>query len=148
MRDSVKRHIRTETGQKVWHRIRRLKCRECGRLHRELKAFMLPYKHYEAECIEGTLERRLPDCCAESSTLNRWKAWYAGIRELLDKQLRTIRMVTSGLLYPLLGEHSPLEERRKGGAGWLADSMRESIHAGYPACTPSLRIAAAGAGLK
>ncbi len=70
VRDSVKQYIRTETGQKVWYRIRRLKCRECVKLHRELKAFMLPYKHDEAECIEGTLECRLPDCCAESSTLN------------------------------------------------------------------------------
>lgn len=147
-RDKVNRHTRTETGKKVWHRIRRLKCLGCGKLHRELLESMLPYKHYCAETIEGVLDDKLQECWAENSTLNRWIAWFAAIRTLLDQRLRAIRIAASGLLYPLVGEHSPLEGRRKRGGGWLADSMRESIHAGYPAYAPSLRIAAAGAAVR
>jgi len=40
----------------VWFRIRRLKCKECGKLHRELPDILLPYKHYRSEIIEEALD--------------------------------------------------------------------------------------------
>lgn len=36
--------------------IRRLRCRECGMVHRELPEFIFPYKQYEAEIIIGVIE--------------------------------------------------------------------------------------------
>ncbi len=71
--DRVKRHTRTETSEKVWHRIWRLKCRGCGKLHRELLEFMLPYKHNCADRIESVLDDKLQERGAENSTLNCWK---------------------------------------------------------------------------
>ena len=36
--------------------IRRLKCSNCGRLHRELPDCLVPYKHYASEVISGVLD--------------------------------------------------------------------------------------------
>ena len=36
--------------------IRRLYCKKCRRLHNELPDILSPYKHYEAETIEGVVD--------------------------------------------------------------------------------------------
>lgn len=36
--------------------IRRLRCENCGRIHRELPDFIFPYKRYEADIIQGVAE--------------------------------------------------------------------------------------------
>ena len=54
--DTVRRIVKTKSG--VVHRayIRRLRCRSCNRLHRELPSIIFPFKHYEKEVIVGVLE--------------------------------------------------------------------------------------------
>lgn len=54
--DSVKRIVRTKNRITKHILIRRLKCSECGALHRELPEFLFPYKQYEAEVIIGVIE--------------------------------------------------------------------------------------------
>ena len=54
--DSVKRIVRTKYGIKNQVSIRRLRCRKCRALHRELPDFLLPFKQYEAEIILGVIE--------------------------------------------------------------------------------------------
>lgn len=54
--DSVKRVVRTKARQTEWIEIRRLRCVECGMLHRELPEELYPYKQYGAEVIQGVLE--------------------------------------------------------------------------------------------
>lgn len=54
--DKVKRIVRTKRRDTQWVKIRRLKCVDCGVLHRELPDFIFPYKQYEAEVILGVLE--------------------------------------------------------------------------------------------
>lgn len=54
--DSVKRVLRTKARRTEWIEIRRLRCIECGALHRELPEELYPYKQYEAEVIRGVLE--------------------------------------------------------------------------------------------
>lgn len=54
--DSVKRVVRTKARRTEWIEIRRLRCVECGALHRELPEELYPYKQYEAEIIQGVLE--------------------------------------------------------------------------------------------
>lgn len=54
--DSVKRVVRTKARRTEWIEIRRLRCTECGALHRELPEDLFPYKQYEAEVIRGVLE--------------------------------------------------------------------------------------------
>ena len=54
--DHVQRLIRTKYGNKKWVSIRRLRCRNCHSVHRELPDFIFPYKQYEADIIVGVLE--------------------------------------------------------------------------------------------
>lgn len=51
--DRVKRIVRTRFGISYTIEISRKICTRCGRKHRELPNELLPYKHYEAEIING-----------------------------------------------------------------------------------------------
>jgi hypothetical protein len=54
--DSVQRIVRTKGGRTKRIKIRRLRCSDCGVLHRELPDSVFPYKQYEAEIIRGVLQ--------------------------------------------------------------------------------------------
>lgn len=54
--DKVGRIVRSKMRHTKWIGIRRMKCRLCGRLHRELPDYIYPYKQYEAEIIRGVLD--------------------------------------------------------------------------------------------
>lgn len=54
--DSVQRIVRTKGGVSDHINIRRLRCSDCGRVHREIPEFIFPYKQYEAELIKGVIE--------------------------------------------------------------------------------------------
>lgn len=78
--DMVKRIKRTKNRKTNWIYIHRLKCDDCGSLHRELPEDILPFKQYEAEVIRGVLEELITcetlgfeDYPCEMSML-RWKA--------------------------------------------------------------------------
>ena len=54
--DKVSRIVRTKGRESKWVNIRRMRCQECGAIHRELPDSVFPYKQYEAEIIRGVLE--------------------------------------------------------------------------------------------
>lgn len=54
--DRVHRIIRLGGGVRKRLTIRRLRCRDCGRTHRQLPKFLIPYKHYGSELIKGVLK--------------------------------------------------------------------------------------------
>ena len=54
--DSVKRIVRTKMRKTRKVIIRRMRCEQCGSLHRELPDFVRPYKQYETEVILGVIE--------------------------------------------------------------------------------------------
>lgn len=54
--DRVQRIVRTKNRVSTRVKIRRLKCANCGAMHRELPDYILPYKQYEAELVMGVLE--------------------------------------------------------------------------------------------
>lgn len=54
--DKVPRMVRTKGRHIKWIKIRRLRCTQCGELHRELPSYLFPYKQYESEIIKGVLE--------------------------------------------------------------------------------------------
>lgn len=57
--------------------IRRLYCKRCRKIHHELPDFLVPYKRYDAESIEGVVsEPARSDVAADESTLSRWRAWF------------------------------------------------------------------------
>ena len=53
--DTVRRIVRKEGQVTRRAYIRRLRCENCGRIHRELPSFILPYKQYEARIIRGVI---------------------------------------------------------------------------------------------
>jgi hypothetical protein len=74
----------------------------------------------------------------ETSTLVSWRSWFLWTKAILEAVLVSIQIRELGLLQKLLGDETPLAVRRGKGGSWLADSMRQSINAGYPAYIPSL----------
>lgn len=53
--DSVSRIVRTKNRFKKYITIRRLKCVNCGKIHRELPPFIIPYKQYQSDIISGVI---------------------------------------------------------------------------------------------
>lgn len=54
--DKAKRIVRTKKRKTNWVSIDRMKCTNCGKIHRALPDYILPYKQYEAEVIRGVIE--------------------------------------------------------------------------------------------
>lgn len=54
--DRVNRTVRTKNGETKSIKVERYKCVKCGKIHRELPSYILPYKHYESEVVQGVLE--------------------------------------------------------------------------------------------
>ena len=53
--DRTRRIVRTTGGKTKEIKIRRFKCVECRKIHRELPDSIFPYKQYEREIITGVL---------------------------------------------------------------------------------------------
>lgn len=54
--DKVSRIVRTIGGEKRWIKVKRFRCVDCHKLHRELPDFIFPYKQYDGTIIKGVLE--------------------------------------------------------------------------------------------
>lgn len=53
--DKVSRILRTKGRSTTYVQIRRLRCVDCGKVHREIPDYILPYKQYEAEIVNGVV---------------------------------------------------------------------------------------------
>ena len=53
--DKVKRIVRTKGGGSWRVKVKRFKCTTCNTIQRYLPDYIFPYKHYEADIIEGFL---------------------------------------------------------------------------------------------
>jgi hypothetical protein len=54
-----------------------MQCENCNRIHHELPDFLVPYKRYDAESIEGAVSEPVRlDIAADESTLYRWRIWF------------------------------------------------------------------------
>lgn len=88
--NSVTRILRTKYRAKSYVRIKRMKCTNCGMIHRQLTPNILPYKHYEAEMIFGVLQGLItPDVIGfedfpSEITMERWKRESADILTYFD----------------------------------------------------------------
>ena len=142
MRDTVKRHFRNWFGEKTWGTVRRLKCKnkDCGKIHRELPDKMVPYKHYQAECIEATLDEKEVQCGANDLTFSRWKSWYGWVKPLMAEWLLLAVRTIGDLVEMARRADETLQTLRARGGGWLAGAYLTTVNAGYPAYTPSLYL--------
>ena len=77
--DTVKRIVRGKDHTKKFVSIERYKCPKCNTIHRNLPEYLYPFKHYEADIIDGVVEGLIgPETlgfedfpCEE--TMKRWK---------------------------------------------------------------------------
>ncbi|RYL96481.1 hypothetical protein EWH99_13730 [Sporolactobacillus sp. THM7-7] len=73
---SRRRNYRERSGEKKVLMIRRLRCTDCQKIHHELPDFLVPYKRYQAECLEKALsEPETCDVAADDATIYRWRNW-------------------------------------------------------------------------
>lgn len=71
------RKAKDHTGHSKTYNIRRLQCTNCNTIHHELPDLLIPYKRYEAECIENVLTNPSNHIVpADESTLSRWLGWF------------------------------------------------------------------------
>lgn len=149
MRDSVERLIRISSAEKYGIVIRRLICEDCGKIHRELPDFLLPHKHYPADCIEAEIDpgrqAGITDECEnvicaypELSTCMRWRWEFKQKQEILIRMQRIVCLYAEHIGFNhvacTVGNTLPMKWR-KTGVGWLAESVRIAINAGLSFCT-------------
>lgn len=113
------RKVISDDGSETLYKIRRLKCKGCGKLHNELPDFVHPYKHYESEVIEAQLDGTRTDCPAENSTVHRWLSSFKNNRECLESAFRTLWIREKQKHYPILQKNSLLDYIKSKGQGWL-----------------------------
>ena len=70
-------------GERCTLIIRRLRCKDCQKVHHELPNFLVPYKHYAAAVIEAVVEvaadASMVAAAVEDSTQRRWRGWMADL---------------------------------------------------------------------
>lgn len=95
------RKSKNSVGETKNYNLRRLRCKSCRKIHHELPDFLIPYKRYEAACIESVLTNPdLHDVPADESTLIRWSSWFKRFVDywigcLISIMLRTNQDITT-----------------------------------------------------
>ena len=82
--DRKVRKVRTKSGEIENLLLRRLRCKNCQRLHTELPDFLVPYKRYSRESIEDVLSCNKVDIPNDDRTRSKIRKWYSRIRTFLD----------------------------------------------------------------
>ena len=78
-RGKVKRLLRIENGEKIFIKIPRYSCKDCGHWHRVIPDNVIPYKHYRKDIYEGFKSGELSsenvkyEDFPSEATQNRWK---------------------------------------------------------------------------
>lgn len=98
VKGSVPRKRRDRYSKKTTYMIRRLRCKTCKRIHRELPDFLLPYKRYDEETIESVIDKKVDDCTASPSTIQRWRSWYKRSRLTLKSLVLLVQKKIINLL--------------------------------------------------
>lgn len=134
---SRQRKVIQSSGEYLILVVRRLRCEDCRRIHHELPDLVVPYKRYDRESIEKTLETEGPQTVAcDESTVFRWRVWFKGIRDYLVGCLLAIRAQFSRNVvkdFPLPSPSSlqRLQELVGDAPGWLARVVRPIVNTNY-----------------
>lgn len=114
-------------GKQRQIKLNRLKCTVCNKHHIELPDFLVPFKQYTTEVIEGVIDGRITTeepptedyPCEES--MNHWKWWFLYNRENIEGQIRTGAYTLLDMSPEFLKSSVSLldELRRRIPKGWL-----------------------------
>jgi hypothetical protein len=128
VRDSRDRDRYLDDGTYRIYRVRRLKCKQCGKIHIELPDFMQPFKRYESKVVEAVLDNVDESCPAESRTIKRWRDWFSSRTEMFEAMLRALKQRLEGDVTNILYPDSLLLEIRRTGIGWLSRLTRQLVN--------------------
>jgi uncharacterized protein YbaR (Trm112 family) len=129
--------IRKENNERCWYLLQRLKCKDCGKIHVELPDFMLPYKHYDAEMVQDTIDEKEENyCAADDSTIRRWKTSFKFAKARISALLIAMWMKTSVNSAPLFkAEDALCDVKEMRPCDWLTFVIRMLVNGGYRICT-------------
>lgn len=125
------RHERTADGEDIIWEIPDGRCEKCGKWHRILPENLVPYKQYNAQCIEKNLSPELhtedsDHSEAEPSTEYRWHDWWKTIRRFVEAIVW--RLPAELLQMLLLFVSMPLKPESQQKAGWLKATVRYAVN--------------------
>jgi len=136
-RDSCQRGMLLEGRERRTYIIRRLKCHQCGRLHRELPDCLAPFKHYATEVISGVLDGIVTpedDDSADypcEATMHRWHHWLMANHLRMDGYLKSVGCRLPGFGEGLLSAGvSLLDKLRGSNEEWLETILRFIYNSG------------------
>jgi transposase len=70
--------------------IRRLRCKECGKIHHELPDLVIPFKRHCADTIEKIIADNVEGIDCEEGTIRRVKAWWRASLPYFKGALRSL----------------------------------------------------------
>lgn len=73
IRDSKRRYIKTESGQKIPINLKRYYCSRCNKLHTEIPDIIIPYKQYKKSIIEKVKSGDISSFAGDDSTIREWQ---------------------------------------------------------------------------
>jgi hypothetical protein len=130
-RDSRPRFVIRENGERETWIVRRLQCRSCGKLHTELPDFILPFKHYEAQTIQNTLDDKADNsCAADDATLRCWRQSFSEACSSIIALLTAFYMKAENKAAPLFQFENILVKLRARQKNWLTFVFRLLINSG------------------
>lgn len=126
---SRQRKVLDGNGETLLLVIRRLRCRNCNRIHHELPDLIVPYKRYSSEEIETIIESEpgnsACETCCENSSIYRLRRWFQSISGHMAGCLGAIA-AQRGL--PIIAKYRSSLQNIKAytgdAPGWLARTVR------------------------
>jgi hypothetical protein len=132
VRDTRERGVIRYDGHKEIYRVHRMQCCGCRKLHTALPDFMLPFKHYDAQSIQATLDSKPDNCCvADDSTMRRWKRSFGIAQSTIIALLVSYYMKMASSTASLFNLENILPKIRSGQTRWLAFVIRLLINSGH-----------------
>jgi len=136
---SRKRKVKDSDENKKTLIIRRMRCKNCHKIHHELPDCLVPYKRYGSESIESLFSNELTtsDLAADEATLHRLRKW---LYSLLPYFLSCLNSIAFRLGLDQVYEQSPSSTQSKSiwqrieyyvgnEPGWLARIVRPVVNA-------------------
>lgn|SRR5690606_16537427 len=131
---SRKRKVTSGDGDSRVLVIRRMRCRQCHKIHHELPDCVVPYKRYESECLEQVVTPGTASTvAADDATLRRWKDWFYVQSAYLLGALRSIAIrfhqnPVEQSSVPSQSAHQDFGHFVGGAPGWLARIVRPVVN--------------------
>lgn len=117
------------SGGKAKIIIRRLRCKDCNKIHHELPDLLVPYRRHEAQSIEtAVVDKSAPGVAADEGTLRRWRRWFAdwapyaaGCLESIDRRVHGTAESSSAHPQTALQRIGRVVKKQ---CGWLVEAVR------------------------